>query len=661
MFLAVTLVACVLVVGAAPASATTPPDPVVVPPVAESLCNDDTWGVAGPCMETFGGSVMHDVTAHLIFWLPAGYSFAPGVTNGDALHMQLLERLFDDLNGSQTYNIVTQYHDDAYHPNRIQVDSYLDTRALPHALPLSDTDIEAEVTQAATAAGWSPRTADFKRNIYFVFTPVGVQTCLAPPNQSLCSGTQFAGYHGWYGLPLEGSTSDCTSIELAQCTVPAYAYIPTLGAGADPHYPNNAFVDPVLDTAWHELTETVTEPFGTGWQSAVTNPNVQDLEIADVCSPLFMPDRYGPRADDGSNVDLNGNAYLLQRVYSNAAQGCTLGFHGQFINFRALAARTTASPPFSLTADATSTLPVTYDAAGPCSVTGAQVTVTGVGSCTITASQAGDRPEDGFYQPATPVVRTFAITDGLPPTAAPSVEPAPNAAGWNRTAPVTVTWSWTDADSALAAGCPATTEVSTEGTTTADAACADVVGNHGTVQQEIKIDTIAPAVSITGVTDGATYYSETTPAAGCATTDGGGSGVATEAAPTTTGGPTSFTVTCEGAVDVAGNPQAAPVTASYTINHTFRITTSSLPDATRGVPYSTTLVAADGIAPYDWSMLVGDLPGALKLDRTTGVISGTPKQRGTFTFTVQARYRTRIGWGPAVWHTATRELAITVG
>jgi hypothetical protein len=301
---------------------------------------------------------------------------------------------------------------------------------------------------------------------------------------------------------------------------------------------------------------------------------------------------------------------------------------------------------------------VTYDATGPCTVNGDAVTVTGVGTCTITASQEGDRAQGGFYQPARPVARTFDITDGLPPTAAPTVDPAPNAAGWNRTAPVTVTWTWADADSGLAPTCPVTTAVSTEGASTADAACDDVAGNHGTAQQVVKIDTIAPTVSVTGLTDGAAYEPGAVPAAACATNDDG-SGVATDAVPTTSGGPTSFTVTCDGALDVAGNPQAAPVTASYTITTTFRITTSSLPDAIRGVSYSTTLAVADGIAPYRWRILVGDLPAGLKLDHTTGVISGKAKQRGTYVFTVQARYRTRIGWG-AVWHTATRELSITV-
>jgi choice-of-anchor A domain-containing protein len=58
---------------------------------------------------------------------------------------------------------------------------------------------------------------------------------------------------------------------------------------------------------------------------------------------------------------------------------------------------------FSLGANATSGLPVSFSASGACTVSGTTVTVTGVGACVITASQAGN----SNYNPATPVSRTF--------------------------------------------------------------------------------------------------------------------------------------------------------------------------------------------------------------------------------------------------------------
>ncbi len=100
----------------------------------------------------------------------------------------------------------------------------------------------------------------------------------------------------------------------------------------------------------------------------------------------------------------------------------------------------------------------------------------------------------------------------------------------------------------------------------------DVAGNRATSVNAgpFKIDSVAPAVSVTGVSSGATYILGSVPAAGCTTTDTGGSGVATNASVNVTGGTPNhvgdFTATCSGAYDVAGNPQVASV--MYHVNFT---------------------------------------------------------------------------------------------
>ncbi|HYM75133.1 MAG TPA: putative Ig domain-containing protein [Candidatus Dormibacteraeota bacterium] len=58
----------------------------------------------------------------------------------------------------------------------------------------------------------------------------------------------------------------------------------------------------------------------------------------------------------------------------------------------------------------------------------------------------------------------------------------------------------------------------------------------------------------------------------------------------------------------------------------------SLPGGTVGTPYSTSLSATGGTAPYRW-VINGTLPSGLTLNPTTGVISGTTSQSGTFSFT----------------------------
>jgi len=84
-----------------------------------------------------------------------------------------------------------------------------------------------------------------------------------------------------------------------------------------------------------------------------------------------------------------------------------------------------------------------------------------------------------------------------------------------------------------------------------------------------KIDSGAPSVSVTGVASGGSYTLGSVPTAACTTTDTGGSGVLDQATVAVTGGTVngvgSFTATCGGAKDIAGNPQTAPVSASYTV------------------------------------------------------------------------------------------------
>jgi ribosomal protein S11 len=63
------------------------------------------------------------------------------------------------------------------------------------------------------------------------------------------------------------------------------------------------------------------------------------------------------------------------------------------------------APPYKLSATASSGLPVSYSALGACTVSDDIVTVTGPGTCTITASQSGD----ASYFPARDVSRSFQV------------------------------------------------------------------------------------------------------------------------------------------------------------------------------------------------------------------------------------------------------------
>lgn len=157
--------------------------------------------------------------------------------------------------------------------------------------------------------------------------------------------------------------------------------------------------------------------------------------------------------------------------------------------------------------------------------------------------------------------------ESVPPTASPSQSPAANPNGWSNS-DVTVDWNWADNDGSGIdpANCTGASTSSGEGEQTLSASCADLAGNQGSASYTVKVDKTAPSVSVTGVTDGASYPLGSVPAAGCSTSDAL-SGVATAATLGISGGNAdgsgSFTATCSGATDLAGNTGSASV--SYTV------------------------------------------------------------------------------------------------
>ena len=70
-------------------------------------------------------------------------------------------------------------------------------------------------------------------------------------------------------------------------------------------------------------------------------------------------------------------------------------------------------------------------------------------------------------------------------------------------------------------------------------------------------------------------------------------------------------------------PESKSVNLTLTVFPALTITTTSLPNAQVGVPYSATLAATGGVAPYTWSLVTGSLDG-LTLNAATGAVTGTP-------------------------------------
>jgi hypothetical protein len=104
--------------------------------------------------------------------------------------------------------------------------------------------------------------------------------------------------------------------------------------------------------------------------------------------------------DAWTYTDVTGNYNDASGTVSDS-----IGKADQTITFAALPGKTYGDVNFDVTATATSGLPVSFSASGDCSVSGNTVTITGAGSCQITASQAGD----SNYNAAIDVPQSFTI------------------------------------------------------------------------------------------------------------------------------------------------------------------------------------------------------------------------------------------------------------
>lgn len=119
---------------------------------------------------------------------------------------------------------------------------------------------------------------------------------------------------------------------------------------------------------------------------------------------------------------------------------------------------------------------------------------------------------------------------------------------------------------------------------------------------------------------------------------------------------------------LSGTPSAAgsfaiPIQVTDSLGKTFSraysffvaaplsVLTTALPNGAPGVAYAQTLTAGGGQAPYAWS--ASGLPTGLKIDSSTGVISGTPSANGT--------YQVNIGLTDYGQRNAARTILLTIG
>ncbi len=311
-----------------------------------------------------GGPVLHDPTIHLIFWQGPLTGKAPSQANVGlfpAGYEQTVEQYFEDVahdSGleSNVFAVDAQYWEEQKQ-NAFRLGEYklsferatdvtvdentafpedcTDKTAFSEGPCLLDSDIQHE---AETVAGPSTKGLG---DIYVVLTPPGVGSCFQA-QAGECAYDQYCAYHSDFGGNGKTPGEQTLYVDL-----PYLAEVPGCDSGVHPNevvseQEEEAGIDhgadAAIDTASHEVNETITDPIGSqcdeeggkivgceknAWTDAIGQ------EIADKCLPpestLFgsygepLGELLSGRATSLFNQEIDGGHYWTQRVWSNEA------------------------------------------------------------------------------------------------------------------------------------------------------------------------------------------------------------------------------------------------------------------------------------------------------------------------------------------------------
>jgi uncharacterized repeat protein (TIGR01451 family) len=306
-------------------------------------------------MTNHGGKIMKAAQVYNVFWLPPGQHFEnPGTAASDTAYENLLNRFFQDVGNNDLMELMRQYPGSNGTPdlgptNRL-AGSYVDTTAYPHAGtsadPLTDGDIQAAATRAATTNSWLQDTD----HIYMVYTAYGIDECfnsgscnfpVSPTMAKPLNGWDYCAYHSYFNTSTIYAFMGDDASEAygsSNCSI-----------GSSPN--GDAAADSEVSTASHEYFEAQTDPQLNGWYH-------DDLsgEIGDLCAYDT-----GPTNSIGANLYLNNHAYIVQREWSNAISTCALDSNTAHTSDVPPAVTATKSGPATLVSGQTFTYTITVN------------------------------------------------------------------------------------------------------------------------------------------------------------------------------------------------------------------------------------------------------------------------------------------------------------
>ncbi len=218
----------------------------------------------------------------------------------------------------------------------------------------------------------------------------------------------------------------------------------------------------------------------------------------------------------GNTVTLTGVGAVTIRASQpgnldfNAAPGVSQSFTvtpgGQSIAFTPLKALySIRTPPFALSATATSGLPVAFSiVTGSATVSGSAITITGPGTITVRASQAGNT----LYNPAPNADQTFHAVDNDPPEFSSPPQASASSAGAGQAVTFTAAasdpnndpliYSWAFDDGFIGGGAAVTHAFATAGTHSATLTVTDSAGF--VIMSSVTLETLPP-LYLTGNAD----------------------------------------------------------------------------------------------------------------------------------------------------------------
>jgi subtilase family serine protease len=193
-------------------------------------------------------------------------------------------------------------------------------------------------------------------------------------------------------------------------SVDAYNLVTALKSGVPTQTIVSANPSSILTSGSTQLWASVESSTGTPTGSVAFAAGSTTLGTVVMSGAAASLTVYGSQLATGSNliVATYGGDSTFSGSAGSVSVTVTPGTASQTITFGPLANRTLGTAPFTVSATASSDLPVSFNSqtTSVCTVSGSLVTLVAVGTCTIRATQAGN----ATYAAATPVNQSFQVT-----------------------------------------------------------------------------------------------------------------------------------------------------------------------------------------------------------------------------------------------------------